>query len=118
MPTQFKTILLEKGLIAAEDLDAAMADMKNSGETLKTILVREGLIAEDTYLRTIAEHAGIPFMELSSIQIEKPVIDMVPAKYPWHYKIMPIRLENNVLTIATHDPDNSWPIDDLETNLG
>jgi len=69
-------------------------------------------------LQTLAKQQGIHFVELMTSVIEDKVLKAVPGKFVWHYKIMPVSLEGNFLTVALADPFNMWPIDDLETHLG
>jgi hypothetical protein len=38
----------------------------------------------------------------------------VPAKFVWHYKFFPLKIEGKVLTIAISDPLAIWPMEDLK----
>ena len=78
----------------------------------------EQALHEKELLKAVAEQQGTPFLELRDIEIDEKVVRNIPAKFAWHYKIMPVRMKDNVLTIAISNPFDMWPIDDLETNLG
>lgn len=59
----------------------------------------------------------VPEINLKETKIEPDVIEKVPAKFVWHYKFMPVRLEKDVLTVACANPD-SVVKDDLSQFLG
>jgi len=69
-------------------------------------------------LQVLSEQQGISFVELKDMTINSSVIKAIPPKFVWHYKVMPVYLEGNVLTIAMSNPFDVWPIDDLEIHLG
>ena len=118
MALRLGDILIEKRIITPEELKKAVNEQQRTGEVLGKVLVRMGLITERKLLEVLAEQQGIPFLDLRQAKIPEKVIKDVPAKFAWHYKIMPVSMEGNVLTIAISDPFDMWPIDDLETHLG
>jgi type II secretion system protein E len=118
MALRIGDILVEKKIITQEDLDLAIKEHQNTKEFLGQALVRLNMITEEKLLKVLAEQQGIKFLNLKETTISDSVIESVPAKFAWHYKIMPIRIDGNVLTVAISNPFDMWPIDDLETNLG
>lgn len=118
MSLRIGDILIEKQLITQQELDVALKEHQNTKEFLGQTLVRLNLITEEKLLTVLAEQQGINFLDLKETEIAQDVIDNVPAKFAWHYKVMPTRIDGNVLTVAISNPFDMWPIDDLETNLG
>jgi type II secretion system protein E len=118
MALRIGDILVEKKIITQEDLDLAIKEHQNTKEFLGQALVRLNMITEEKLLKVLAEQQGINFLNLKEMTVSDSVIESVPAKFAWHYKIMPIRIDGNVLTVAISNPFDMWPIDDLETNLG
>ncbi|MBN1869291.1 MAG: Flp pilus assembly complex ATPase component TadA [Candidatus Omnitrophica bacterium] len=118
MPLRIGDILVEKKIITQEELDLAVKEHQNTKEFLGQALVRLNIITEEKLLKVLAEQQGVKFLNLKEMKIADKVIESVPAKFAWHYKIMPIRIDGNVLTVAISNPFDMWPIDDLETNLG
>ena len=110
--------LVEGKLITGDELNSALAEQQKTKEALGKILVRLGFVTEKKMLQTLANQQGIRFVELMTIVIENKVLKAVPGKFVWHYKIMPVSLEGDLLTVALADPFDMWPIDDLETHLG
>jgi len=118
MALRLGDILVEKGIITEKELKAAIAEQQRTGEILGQVLVKMGLVTEKVVLQVLSEQQGIPFLDLKNIKINENVIKKVPSKFAMHYKIMPVNLESNILTIAISNPFDMWPVDDLETHLG
>ncbi|OGX29639.1 MAG: hypothetical protein A2705_01660 [Omnitrophica WOR_2 bacterium RIFCSPHIGHO2_01_FULL_52_10] len=111
-------ILVEKQLITEEQLAQAVAEHQKSKEFLGQTLIRLGFISEEKLLKILAGQQGITFLNLQDVKFDDEIIKKMPAKFAWHYKIMPITLKGNVLTVAMSNPFDMWSVDDLETNLG
>lgn len=118
MTLRLGDILIEKRIIKAADLELAIAEQQKTKKWLGQILIDMGLITERILLQILGEQQGVPFVDLKDIPIADTVIKSVPAKFVRHYKIMPISVEGNVLTIAVANPFDMWPVDDLESHLG
>src|SRR3989338_285606 len=118
MSVRIGEILVEKQLITEEQLVRAVAEHQKSKEFLGQTLIRLGFISEEKLLKVLADQQGLTFLSLRDVKFDYEIIKKMPAKFAWHYKIMPITLNGNVLTVATSNPFDMWSIDDLETNLG
>jgi len=118
MALRIGDILIEKNLITPEDLKTAMEERQKTKELIGNILVRMGFITEKKLLQVLGEQQGMKYLEIGQLKADDKVIKGVPAKFVWHYKIMPLSIQNNILTIAVSDPFNMWPVDDLEAHLG
>ncbi|MFH0986385.1 MAG: ATPase, T2SS/T4P/T4SS family [Candidatus Omnitrophota bacterium] len=118
MAIRLGKILVEEKLITVEELHSALSEQQRTKESLGEILVRSGFVTEKKMLRALAKQQGIHFVELMTITIAEKVLKAVPGKFVWHYKIMPVSLEGDLLTVALADPFDMLPIDDLETHLG
>lgn len=118
MALRIGDILVEKGIITKGQLKTAIEEQQKTGEVLGQILVRMKFVSERKMMEALAEQQGIPFVDLKDVAIDKDAIAAIPAKFVWHYKVMPISIKNNILTVAMVDPLDAWPIDDLETHLG
>jgi len=118
MALRLGDILIEKKIITTYELEQAIKEQQKTKEPLGTVLVRMGFISERQLLQILAEQQGIPFVDFKELKIDDKVIKSVPAKFAVHYKVMPIAVDGHILTIATSNPFDMWPVDDLETNLG
>ncbi len=118
MSVRLGKVLVEEKLITVDELNSALSEQQKTKEMLGEILVRLGFVTEKNMLRALAKQQGIPFVELMTHVIDDQVLKAVPGKFVWHYRIMPVSLEGDLLTVALADPFDMLPIDDLETHLG
>lgn len=107
-------LLIEKGIITPEQLDAALKKQRETGGLLGAILLELGFVDEETvFLPAIAGQLGIDFIRLKDMEIPPEAIGKIPPKFASHYKIMPVKLENDTLTFATTQPLNTQIQDEV-----
>lgn len=112
-------LLVERGLISKQQLDAALRQSQQTGDIIGKTLVDMKLITADKLLEVLADHLAIPFYPtLKNIAVSAEVVRSIPAKFVWHYKFMPLSIKGKVLTIAVSDPLAVWPMEDLKLHLG
>ena len=111
-------MLIEAGVITAEDLEKGLKEQKNTDEFICTILVSMGLAQEDTLLPVLSRQLNMPFVKIKNLEIQPEVISKVPAKFATHYKLMPISLEEHEISLAVTDPLDVHTLDDLKLLLG
>ena len=114
------TILVDRGLISSEQLNEAIEDQKRSGERLDHVLVRLGHVAPEDVLVAIGQQFDMPIIDLSEIEVEDDVLQMLPAKLVFKQQCVPVRRGANTLQIATCDPFELSAFDELRllTGLG
>jgi len=112
-------LLIKKGLITPEQFEMAAQESQRSGEIIGKTMVQMKLITQEQLLEALSEQLGLGyFASLKDINISLDVIKAIPAKFVWHYKFMPLKIVNRVLTIAVSDPLAVWIMEDLKLNLG
>jgi len=111
------TILVEKKLVAPEELSRVLAEQEKNGESLGSALIKRGTLTEEQLLQAFSEQLNIPFIHLKDVPIKQDVIDRVPARLVQHYKVMPIGWENGTLTVALSDPQHLWSLEDIGLHL-
>src|SRR2546425_622347 len=78
-----------------------------------------GCISEEQLLQSLSEQLNIPFVNLKLLTIDQAVIQKVPARLVEHYKVMPVRWERDVLTIALSNLHRyTWALEDIGLHLG
>jgi type II secretory ATPase GspE/PulE/Tfp pilus assembly ATPase PilB-like protein len=111
-------LLIQRGLITPHQLQQAIEEGRRSGEILGRVLVRLKFVDEEQMLSVLAQQMGLPWQQsLKGCPVSADLIKAVPAKFVWHYKFMPIRLEGQKLTIAVSDPLAVWVAEDLKLHL-
>ena len=110
--------LIERGLITPEQGQQALDSSRSTYTPLTEVLIAKGYVQERELLKVYAELHGIEFVELSDVEASRPAVAAVSAKLASHYRIVPVRLAGRMLTIATSNPLDLSPVEDIETNLG
>ena len=112
-------ILIDLGYINDDQLWDILEDQKQSpGTVLGQIAVRMGLVTQAQVTEALAEQWGMPIVNLEETNIQSAVLELVPQTMAEIYRIMPVSLKNNVLTVAMADPQNVAALDDLRNFLG
>ena len=112
-------LLLEEGLITADQLAQALSERADTGEKLGHILIRLGLISEWDLVNHLSAQLGVPIVTLPSQPIDPEILRMIPFSIARKYDVLPIRRVNGSLTVAMADPTNLRAMDDVTfaTNL-
>lgn len=112
-------ILVDLGYITDDQLWDILEEQKQSpGEVIGQVAVRMGLVTAEQVTEGLAEQWGMPVVNLGDTNIAPKVLELVPQTMCELYKIMPISLMNDVLTVAMADPQNVSALDDLRNFLG
>ncbi|MEN0020472.1 MAG: GspE/PulE family protein [Planctomycetota bacterium] len=112
------TVLLERGLIGREQLEAALTEHRDTGERLDRILVRLGFVSRGQVLEAIGEQFHMPVVDLVTADVPQDVLDMLPAKLVFKRGCVPIGRDNGTLTVATSDPFEATALDELRLLAG
>ncbi len=113
---------LLKKLFEMEEVDQPAAQAiytshRKGGKDIMQACI-DGGIREDAVLYALANLLGMEMVQLHGIDLPQPLIDKIPQHVATSYRIIPVRLEDDVLVIATSDPDNLAALDDLKFMLG
>lgn len=112
-------LLVEKGLITAQQREDALKESQRTGELIGKTLVRLKLITPDQLLQALAAQLSLPYhASLRDVAVPERVIKAVPARFVWHYKVMPLELKDNILTVAVSDSLAAWVTEELKLHLG
>ncbi len=110
--------LVEKGLIAKEQMDALVQEYKDAGEGLQTILLNCGLFGEKDILIVLAGKLRLPYVPLKELTVEKFVLNKIPMKIASYYGFVPLNISGRILTIAVAAPLEIRTRDEIRIQLG
>jgi type IV pilus assembly protein PilB len=112
-------ILVDLGYLTEDQLWDVLEEQKQSpGEVIGKVAGRMGLVTEPQVMEALAEQWGMQVINLPETTIQPKVLELVPETMASVYKIMPVSLKNDVLTVAMADPQNLAALDDLRNFLG
>ncbi|MFH0827391.1 MAG: ATPase, T2SS/T4P/T4SS family [Candidatus Omnitrophota bacterium] len=110
--------VVEKGLLAKENLEPLLKEAESSGKGLQEVLLEHRAVSEKELLNLLAAALKLPILNLREAVIDKGVIAKVPIKIATYYKFIPVRLEERVLTIAVSSVLDIKTQDEIRTQLG
>ena len=111
-------LLISKKLITRDDLDLALEQQQKNGYQLGRILVDMGVIAEDVLVAILAHQAGVPYIDLADVKIDRAAVSIVSEKMARKWGLVPINIEDNELVIAVSNPSNVMALDELKLKTG
>lgn len=112
-------ILIDLGYLTEDQLWDVLEEQKQSpGEIIGQVAIRMGLVSDAQITEALAEQWGMPIVNLNETTIVPRVLELVPMTMAELYKIMPISIKDDVLTVAMADPQNVGALDDLRNFLG
>jgi type IV pilus assembly protein PilB len=113
MAKKLGDLLLDGGLITPDQLQQAQSEQKMGGGMLAPTLVKLGYMAEAELLDFVSKQFGVPAVDPAKLEVDQEVVDLIPSNIVQKYKIVPISLDGQTLTIAMLDPSNLFAVDDI-----
>ena len=105
--------LQEQGVISPKVLEEARAKERETGKSLRKILVESGALSEEDMVNFIAQQMGITRIELSNYLIDTKVIDCIPEVLARKYQLIPVLKIGKNVTCAMVDPLNIFALDEI-----
>src|SRR5438093_507672 len=111
-------ILLDEKMVSREQLDRAIQMQHRSGGHLGRILVEQGSLSEQQLAKVLSLQWGMPYVELSSLEIDSDVVKVVPQQLAHRHKVLAIEKTRKKLKLAIADPLNVVAFDDVRLVTG
>ncbi len=112
-------ILVDLGFISDEQLEALLEEQQQRpGELLGKLAGQMGLITEEQLAMALGEQMNLQVVNLADIAIAKDVLEIMTDTMAQMYRVIPILLDGESLTVATCDPQNLSIQDELRQFLG
>jgi hypothetical protein len=97
-------MLVQKGLISAEQMQDALIDSRSTGKRLGEVLLERRWLFEDELARTLAGQLGLPYVNLRQTGVDLSVARTLPAEIGIRYAVIPIGFRAGVVRVAFADP--------------
>jgi type IV pilus assembly protein PilB len=116
---QLGSLLVRDGLLAPEQLEAALAEKEQTGHRVGEIVVQRGWVSPASVARALAEQHGLDFIDLQKTRVEPAAASLLPEQFARRYEALPIGFAaNDTVIVAVADPTNVVASDDLRLALG
>ena len=110
--------LRNAGIITGDDLRAALAEHRRSGERLGAALIRLNLATEREVAHALACQLGLPYADLARHVPDPAALALIPKEVALRRNCIAIAVQKNVLTVAMSEPLLFALVQDLEFQTG
>jgi type IV pilus assembly protein PilB len=111
-------IFVDLGFLDEEQLWDVLNEARDTSQLTGQVALQRGLITEEQLLQALAEQHGLRLINLQEVKPQPEAVALVPETMASVYKILPIALKDNTLTVAMADPTNLAALDDLRNFIG
>ena len=118
-PRRIGQILVDLGFLTDEQLEVVLEEQEQQpGALFGRIAEDMQLITDEQLIQALAEQMGMQTISLEEFKFEEEVLEKISETMAQLYRVVPLKFENNLLTVATCDPQNLTIQDELRTFLG
>jgi hypothetical protein len=103
--TALADILMGTTALTEEQLERAEELRQQRAVRLEDVLRQQNLVTEEELLQAQSQQLGIPFWKtLPDNEFDATLMRQVPLAFARQHKLVPIRLDEDVVLVAVHDP--------------
>jgi len=106
-------ILLRENKISKEDLERGLELQADSNDPLGDILIKENIVSEESVVEALGIQMKIPYLELEDFTIDLETLKILKPEDARKFKVMPIFIIDETLTVAVSDPSDVLSIDEI-----
>ena len=111
-------ILLKSGLLTREQLARVRGSVNGEGLRADQVAVNLGLVKEEAALKALADAVGLEYVDLAETPVDLSLLQGFPARFIHRQSLFPVRRHNGTLVVATSDPFDLYPLDELSSGIG
>ena len=111
-------LLEEDGHISAAKAKDITRIQRRGIQSIQQALIEHGELSQEIIYRAVAKANNLEFVNLAAEQISDEAIKAVPIKVVMHYKIIPVRVSDGILSASFSDPPAMRDRENLRLVLG
>ncbi len=111
-------VLVDLGFIDDAQLDSIEEEARTTDQSIEDVVRGRVLVDEDQLLQAKAELHGLALVNLEEAKPDAAALKIVPQNMAEIGKMIPLKYENDTLTVVMSDPNNLEAIDNLKNMLG
>ena len=115
---KLKYDLVRDNLVTFEDLEKAQEVAAARNTNIGQVLISSSLISEEKLLDFLQEKLHIPSVNLDDYEIDKKCLNLISYQEAMNYKILPLFLIEDTLSVAMADPLDLFAIDKIIERTG
>ncbi len=110
-------VLIDAGLLNPTNLEKALSEAKKRNMRLGNALISLGIISEDKMLDALSSQLSLRKIDLSKTIVDPAIGKLVPERLARQFKMVPVTMVGDVLTVALSDPLNVFALDALKRDV-
>lgn len=110
--------LVNAGELSEAQLREALGEQKKNGKLIGTILLEKAMVSSETIARALADRYNLDYVEAAENPSEQAVIDFVPQHMARQKQFIPVRLQDDKLTVLISGPQAPERLRDVGILLG
>ncbi|MFC1576299.1 GspE/PulE family protein [Candidatus Omnitrophota bacterium] len=115
--------LVKAGILTPEQLKFALGEQNKlegkAKERLGEVIIRCGLVEEETMVRFLGKHIGIPYMSLRDVrEVDSQALRLIPERMARNFRVIPMRVEDDKLHLAMANPFDVIALDTIRAKTG
>ena len=115
---ELKEFILDSGLVARKDVDAAWTEAADRKQSIGDILLAQGALSSDALRRIKGYVLGIPFVSLKDRKIPLDVLSLIPEPIARTHSIVAYQRDGDNLEVAMLDTEDLPSIDSVRKKTG
>ncbi|HET8709300.1 MAG TPA: ATPase, T2SS/T4P/T4SS family [Candidatus Saccharimonadales bacterium] len=115
---QVEKELVSDKIITDDQLTSTKDKAEKSSTPVLALLVSDGLVSNEQLTKAIAKVTKIPYVNLSTAQIDQKTLTLLPADIAERYMAVPLGEMQHRLVVAMLDADNVQAVDFLSNKIG
>ncbi len=108
----------DRGMISPADLQKVIGEQQGKVIHLGELMLERGLVAKDDLGAALEEVSNIPYMDCGSIVPDPGALKLVPRSMAERLCVLPLRREQNRLIVVMAAPQNLAALDELRFTTG
>ncbi len=112
-------LMVNSGYITEQQLMEALALQKQDrSKRIGQILIEQGYVQERQMLTALADRLQTSLIDIATYPVEEEAVKTIPIQMAQQYLLLPVSLQEGLLTVAMNDPLNLYAIEDLRQTTG
>jgi general secretion pathway protein E/type IV pilus assembly protein PilB len=103
-PKEPGDLLLEAGKITEQQLEQVRRRQRRLNLPQHRALVDLNLASEEDAWRALAQANGLDFVDPLALDLKRETLELVPIKLIFHYRLLPLGIEEDCLVLAFSEP--------------
>ncbi len=117
-PREAGDLLLEQGKITEQQLEQVRRRQRRLNVPQHRAVVDLNFASEEDTWRALARANNLEFVDPLALELKRETLNLVPLKFIFHYRLLPLGLEDDCVLLAFSEPPRQMEQGNLRLLLG